>query len=191
MFLITSHMSASSRPLNAVPAEHVARQIGYFQELAELNMTSARIAGDRIRHAHANDGDTSPPTLDLARSTRAVVQSVNAENRLHLAAPPPRAAEDDSRRAPLRKALVQAARSEPNAAIRADLGHQIETSIEQALVEDPDAETPIYVHLCTIARALNLKYDGSKLSDDVLGLKSEKYPQPGAIAAAPADPGPW
>ena len=175
-------------------AQRRERQLAYFRRLADLNMEAAEIAAARIKDAHdvGLDADTASPTLDLARATRAVTQAVASENRILRGEDPeaPRAPADDPRRTPLRQALHPLANAEPSPAARAKLRRDIDERIEEALLADPDAETPLAETLLTISDGLGLRLDPSRLPNSLLELRPAPGLAPCGGPAIATPPGP-
>ena len=173
-------------------AERRERQLAYLRELAELNMQAARFAAARIAATRIAEQPISPdpeaqsaasPTLDLARATRAVTQIVALENRIVRGEQAPRAPSADPRRPKLRQTLHPLAASEPTQSARASLRRQIDESIEDALVADPDHEVPLVEILLAITDDLGLALDPATLSDEILGIAPRARTWP----AAPPD----
>ena len=176
-------MNAITRPCRESADQRRERQAAYFRELAEMNMDAARIAHAAIKQARdagpeTNEEaheDTHKPTLDLARATRSVALAVNAENDLFRAEPALRPSASDTRRPLLCRALLQAAKAEPDPALRAALVREIPVLVDQVLVADPDAEIPIDEHLFAIADRLHLTLDLATLPDELIGMEPRTY----------------
>ncbi len=195
MFLLTPMPTATPRPQprhtpppTEPDAERRDRQLAYFRELAELNMQAARIAAAEIDAAHASGqpGATAAPTLDLARATRAVTLVVSHENRVvngehtrSSRAPHARTTTADPRRAVLRQPLQAAVDAAPQSD-RAHLRRDLDSAIDDALADDPDAETPLIDHLMAITEEFGIALDPAKLSDEILGIEPRpRHPPPG------------
>ena len=118
-------MNAIPRPLRESADQRRERHAAYFRELAEMNMDAARVAHAAVKQARDADKSTHEPTLDLARATRGVALAANAENDLFRAERAPRPPASDTRRPLLCRALLQAAKAEPDPARRADLNRDI------------------------------------------------------------------
>ena len=101
-----------------------------------------------MKRAHAAGQEVHKQILDLARATRSVVTAVNGEKRpLPQGARAPAPPASDPRRTPLCATLLKAAKAEPDPALRSALVRDIPALVEETLVADPEAETPIEEHL--------------------------------------------
>ena len=168
-------MNKLSRPPRETADQRQDRQAAFFRELTEMSMDAARIAHLTLKQAHVAAKDTHKPNQDLNRATRGVVASVKAENDVYRTQRAPRAAASDNRRAPLCTALLKAAKTEPDPVQRAALTRDIPDLVEETLIADPNAETPIEEHLYALADQLHLNIDPATLPDEVLGIEPKTY----------------
>ena len=188
MFLLLPSMNAITRPLRESADQRRERQAAYFRELAEMNMDAARIAHAAIKqardagpetqeqtHAEAHE-DAHEPTLDLARATRSVALAVNAENDLFRAERAPRPPASDTRRPLLCQALLQAAKAEPDPALRAALVREIPRPWSTKPSSPTPTPKPPSTNISSPSpTASTSPLDLATLPDELLGMEPRTY----------------